>query len=89
MARRGANRAGEIGEQVQVRVTPGASAEGIEPVRGAGGLSLRIRVTATAEGGKADAAVLKLLAGVLGVQKSCLTIPRGHAGRDKLVRIAR
>lgn len=37
----------------------------------------------------ADAAVLKLLAGVLGVQKSCLTIPRGHAGRDKLVRIAR
>lgn len=93
MARRSARRAdwaAGIGEQVELRVTPGAAAEAIEPVRREdGSLGLRIRVTAPAEGGKANAAVLKLLAGALGVPKSALSIIRGQTGRDKVVRIVR
>ena len=39
------------------------------------------------EGGKANAAVLKLLSKALGVPKSRLRIVQGETGRDKVVEI--
>jgi len=48
---------------------------------------LRVYVTVVPEDGKANAAVLKLLAKALGVPKSRLEIVRGHTARDKVVRV--
>ena len=44
-------------------------------------------MTAPAEGGKANRAVTKLLAGALGVPKSRLTLVRGTTARDKVFRL--
>ena len=46
---------------------------------------MRLRVTAPPESGKANLAVISLLAETLGVPKSRVQILRGHASRDKLV----
>ncbi len=46
---------------------------------------LRVRVTVAPEGGKANAAVLKLLAKNLGIPKSRMTIIRGQTNRAKVI----
>jgi uncharacterized protein YggU (UPF0235/DUF167 family) len=46
-----------------------------------------VYVTAPPEGGRANKAVVALLADRLGVAKSSISIVRGHRGRDKLLRI--
>jgi uncharacterized protein (TIGR00251 family) len=46
-----------------------------------------VRVTAPPLDGRANDAVCQLLAGVLGVRSSCLTILRGERGRDKVIAI--
>ena len=66
-----------------VRVTPNAGADALTVVDGI----VQVRVTATPEAGKANAAVLALLARALGVPKTALTIVRGETGRDKRVRL--
>ena len=71
------------GAKLAVRVTPGAARDAVE----ADGAELAIRTTAPPEGGKANAAVQKLLARALGVPKSRLTLVRGARGRDKLFRL--
>jgi uncharacterized protein (TIGR00251 family) len=48
---------------------------------------LRIHTTAPPQDGKANKAVLKLLAKALGVAPSRLSLMRGDNGRDKLVRL--
>ncbi len=72
------------GAEIAVRVTPKASRNAV--VAGEDGV-IRIYVTAVPEGGKANAAVVKLLAGTLGVPKSRLDLIRGAAARDKVFRI--
>lgn len=72
------------GAEIAVRVTPKASRNAV--VAGEDGV-IRIYVTAVPEGGKANAAVVKLLAGALGVPKSRLDLIRGAAARDKVFRI--
>ena len=57
------------------------------PTTGTEGAVLRVYVTTVPEGGKANAAVLKLLAKALGVPKSRLRIVQGETGRDKVVEI--
>ena len=74
----------QTGARLTLRVTPGAGADRVA-LEEDGRLS--IRVTAAPENGKANAAVLKLLAKALGVPKSRLTILRGQSGRDKVVEI--
>lgn len=69
--------------RLALRVTPGASAEAIA----LGDAGLAVRVTAAPEAGKANAAVLALLARALGVPKTSLEIVRGDTGRDKLVQL--
>jgi uncharacterized protein len=46
-----------------------------------------VRVAAPPEGGRANEAVLELLACRLGVPKGSLTLVSGHSGRDKIVQV--
>ncbi|WP_313350026.1 DUF167 domain-containing protein [Paracoccus sp. (in: a-proteobacteria)] len=71
------------GAQIAVRVTPRASRNAVL----AGGEVIRVTVTTVPEDGKANAAVVKLLAKALGVAKSRLVLVRGATSRDKLFRI--
>ena len=50
---------------------------------------LRIRVTAPPEGGKANEAMLTLIAERLGVAKSRIELLKGRASRKKLIAIER
>ena len=70
---------------IKVRVQPKASKN---EVLGYQGDTLRLRVTAPPEGGKANEAVISLLAEVLGVAKSQISILQGYASRNKLVAVA-
>lgn len=73
---------------VQVRVTTRASGNHIKKVENAdGSMLIKAYVTAVAEGGKANEAVIGLLAKELNVPKSALTIVQGHTSRNKLLRI--
>lgn len=67
-----------------LRVTPGARSEAIELGEGV----LQVKVRAKPDDGKANRAVLELLADALGVGVSRLDLLRGATGRDKLVRIS-
>jgi uncharacterized protein YggU (UPF0235/DUF167 family) len=69
--------------RLALRVTPGARSEGITIEGG----QVLVKVRAKPEDGKANAAVLDLLARALGLAPSRLTLLRGATGRDKLVGI--
>ena len=69
--------------RLALRVTPGARAEALEIAEG----RLVVKVRARPEDGKANDAVLALLADALGVGASRLELLRGATARDKLVRI--
>lgn len=69
--------------RLALRVTPGARVEGVE--LGTGVLLVKVRVKP--EGGKANDAVLALVADALGLATSRLRMLHGATGRDKLVQI--
>ena len=69
--------------RLAVRVTPGARAETLEIADG----RLLAKVRAQPEDGKANAAVLALLAAGLGLAPSRLELVRGATSREKLVGI--
>ncbi|HVN38000.1 MAG TPA: DUF167 domain-containing protein [Myxococcota bacterium] len=71
--------------RLAVKVVPGASRSGIA---GWLGDTLKVRVTAPAEQGKANAAVEALLADALGVPRECVRIASGTASPRKVVEIA-
>lgn len=73
-----------------VRVTPNAVRDVIEGVetRDDGQMVLRVRVKAVADKGRANAAVVGLLARSLGVPKSAVTIAGGETARNKTLAIA-
>jgi len=70
--------------RLTLRVTPGARVESVE----LGDRLVQIKVRAKPEGGKANDAVIDLLAQALGVAPSRLELLRGATGRDKQVRIS-
>ena len=72
------------GAEISVRVTPKASRNEVTLAEDG---SLRVKVTTVPENGKANAAVVKLLAKTLGVAKSDLQLIRGAASREKLFRL--
>lgn len=74
----------EAGLELNVRVTPRASRNAIE----ASPEQLKVRVTAPADAGKANAAVIKQLAKRLGVPKSAIRIVRGQTARQKVLAVA-
>ncbi|MBA83660.1 DUF167 domain-containing protein [Thalassobius sp. S69A] len=71
------------GAEIAVRVTPRAARNAVLIKEG----QIRIYVTTVPEGGKANAAVQKLLAKALGVAKTRLTLIRGASSRDKIFRL--
>jgi uncharacterized protein (TIGR00251 family) len=77
--------AGKDGAVLRVHVQPGARGEGIA---GAHGDALKVRVRAPAISGRANEALLSLLARELGVPVAALTITAGATSRDKRVRFA-
>lgn len=72
------------GTLISVRVTPKASRNNVHVEDDA---TIRVYVTTVPEGGKANAAVQKLLAKALGMAKSRLVLIRGETARDKVFRI--
>jgi len=78
-------RHGERGLELFIRLQPGASRAGLEGLReGAEGrIFLEARVTAPPEGGKANAALVKLLSKELGLAKSRISITAGESAREK------
>jgi uncharacterized protein YggU (UPF0235/DUF167 family) len=70
-----------------VLVTPNAGRDAIEGVelRDDGTAVLRIRVKAVPDKGKANAAVVALLAKALGVPKSALSVTSGETARLKTI----
>ncbi len=67
-----------------MRVNPGARSESIELSQGV----LLVKVRSKPEDGKANDAVLELLAKALGIATSRLRLLRGATGRDKLVQLS-
>jgi len=79
-----------VGEVLQVRVTPKASANRLKMDYAADGATLlRVYVTAAPENGKANEAVIRLLSKELGLPKSAFTITHGLTDRNKVIRISR
>lgn len=75
---------------ISVRVTPNASSNRVKIEEMPDGSTLyRVYVTVTPEEGKANAAVLKLLAKNLGLPKSALVIVRGELSQNKVIKILR
>jgi uncharacterized protein len=68
-----------------VKVVPGASRE---RVMGMLGDALKVAVSSPPEGGKANQAVIELLASELGLSKASVAIVRGHTNPRKEVSIS-
>ena len=81
-------RAGD-GIRLDVRVTPRASRDSLSGIApdADGRCVLRVRVAAAPESGKANAAVVGLLAKAFGLPKSAFSIARGAAARRKMVHV--
>ena len=71
--------------RLRLRVSPGA---GRAAIVGRYGEGWKVRVTAPPEGGRANDAVLRLLAEALAVPRDALTLVSGQSGRDKIVELA-
>jgi uncharacterized protein (TIGR00251 family) len=71
--------------RVRLRVAPGATRAGVV---GRHGDAWKLRVTAPAEGGRANDAVVRLLADTLELPRTAVTLVSGHSARDKIVELA-
>ena len=82
-------RAEPDGVTLFLRVTPNAGVDRIEGVeqRDDGTMVLRLRVKAVPDKGKANAAVIALLAKALGIPKSAITLVSGDTARLKTLHI--
>ena len=71
--------------RLRLRVVPGA---GRNAVVGRHGDAWKVRVSAAPERGRANDAVVGLLAETLAVPTRDVTLVAGHTGRDKIVELA-
>jgi len=71
-----------VAARLKVHVQPGAKRGEVVGWRDD---VLRVRVQAPPVGGRANQAVIELLAEALGVPKSQIAVQLGHASRDKLI----
>lgn len=77
------------GLRLRLRVSPKARRAGIEGIAELpDGPALKVAVTAPPADGKANAAVIALLAKALGVPKSALVVTAGASARIKTVEVA-
>ena len=70
--------------RLRVRVSPGARRTEIAGRHGDG---WKVRVAAPPEDGRANEAVLRLLAAQLGLPRRAVTIVSGHTAREKVVEL--
>jgi uncharacterized protein (TIGR00251 family) len=70
--------------RLRLRVSPGAGRAGIV---GRHGAAWKVRVTAPPEHGRANEAVLRLLADTLAVPRAAVSLVSGHAAREKVVEL--
>lgn len=70
--------------RLRLRVSPGASTTELV---GRHGTAWKVRVSAAPERGRANDAVVKLLARRLRVPRASLAVVSGHSGRDKVVEL--
>ena len=75
----------KTGILLAVRVKPRGRSNA---VLGARGDALLVSVTAAPVDGAANAAVVEVLAGVLRLSKSCISVARGHKTREKVVHLS-
>lgn len=77
------------GARVTLKVTPGAGRDDVRGVEvdGAGRPHLAVRVSAPPAAGKANAALLRLLARRWRIARSDLTVVSGAGGRRKILQI--
>ena len=78
---RGPVAATKRGTLLNLRVSPGAKSVGIEGTYGES--AIKVRVAAPPVDGKANAEVERLLAELLGVARSDISVIRGSSSRDK------
>lgn len=83
-------RATADGVTLAVRLTPKGGRDAIDGVEtmSDGRSVLKARVRAVPEDGKANAALIELLAKALKVARSCVTVSAGHTSRVKTLEIA-
>ena len=74
-----------VSTRVRLRVSPGAK---IAQVVGRHGEAWKVRVAAPPEGGRANEAVVRLLAETLSLPRDAVTLVSGHGARDKIVQLA-
>ncbi len=70
--------------RIRLRVSPGARRT---EVAGRYGEGWKVRVAAPPEGGRANAALLRHLAGLLELPAGRLRVVSGASGRDKLIEV--
>jgi uncharacterized protein len=71
--------------RLRLRVVPGAGRAGVV---GRYGAAWKLRVTAAAERGRANEAVVDLLSDTLSLPRRSVSIISGHGARDKIVELA-
>jgi uncharacterized protein (TIGR00251 family) len=74
-----------VSTRVRLRVSPGSARAGVV---GRHGDAWKVRVAAPPEGGRANEAVVRLLAETLAVPREAVRLVSGHTGRDKIVELA-
>lgn len=75
-------------DTLRIKVTPKAKSERIKKETCSdGSVTYKCYVTAAPEDGKANEAVIKLLAKNLGLAKSQISITHGHTSREKTIKI--
>jgi uncharacterized protein len=70
--------------RVRLRVSPGANSA---HVVGRHGEAWKVRVAAPPEGGRANEAVVRLLAETLSLPRDAVTLVSGHGARNKIVQL--
>ena len=70
--------------RLRLRVAPGARRAGIV---GRHGEAWKVRVAEPPDGGRANAAVVRLLADTLELPRDSVTVVSGHGSRDKVVEL--
>jgi uncharacterized protein (TIGR00251 family) len=73
-----------LSTRLRLRVSPGARNA---RVVGRHGQAWKVRVAAPPEGGRANEAVVRLLAETLSLPRAAVTLVSGHGARDKVVRL--
>jgi uncharacterized protein YggU (UPF0235/DUF167 family) len=74
-----------VSTRLRLRVSPGARNAGVV---GRHGEAWKVRVAARPEGGRANEAVVRLLADALSLPRDAVTLVSGHGARDKIVQLA-